>query len=131
MAPKLKAINLVFGQTRWVLNMNDLYLNEKLKVKNPQTCLYQEVHFHNFFGSHKLFLIVECWFCSCCFSMTSILGAKYLGFFSSGSLKMREKGISLAQIVYFWWEVCLSFNFWMIKLKSKRTSLKNIQAERN
>ena len=29
------------------------------------------------------------------------LGAKYLGFFSSRSLKMREKYISFAQFVYF------------------------------
>ena len=36
-------------------------------------------------------------------------------FFSSRSLKTREKYISLAQFVYFLREVCLLFNFWMIK----------------
>ena len=41
-------------------------------------------------------------------------GAKYLGFFSSRSLKLREKCISFAQFVYFLREVCLLFNFWMI-----------------
>ena len=49
-------------------------------------------------------------------------GAKYLVFVSSRSLKTRE--ISFAQfvyflknkhIVYFLREVCLFFNFWMIK----------------
>ena len=39
------------------------------------------------------------------------LGAKYLCFFSSRSLKMREKCISFAQFVYFLREVCLLFNF--------------------
>ena len=39
------------------------------------------------------------------------LGAKYLGFFSSRSLKTREKYISFAQFVYFLREVCLLFNF--------------------
>ena len=34
------------------------------------------------------------------------LGAKYLGFFSSRSLKTREKYISFAQFVYFLREVC-------------------------
>ena len=38
-------------------------------------------------------------------------GAKYLGFFSSRSLKTREKRISFAQFVYFLREVCLLFNF--------------------
>ena len=38
-------------------------------------------------------------------------GAKYLGFFSSRSLKTREKYISFAQLVYFLREVCLLFNF--------------------
>ena len=38
-------------------------------------------------------------------------GAKYLSFFSSRSLKMREKYISFAQFVYFLREVCLLFNF--------------------
>ena len=42
-------------------------------------------------------------------------GAKYLGFFSSRSLKTKEKYISFAQFVYFLREVCLLFNFWMIK----------------
>ena len=42
-------------------------------------------------------------------------GAKYLGFFSSRSLKTREKYISFAQFLYFLREVCLLFNFWMIK----------------
>ena len=42
-------------------------------------------------------------------------GAKYLGFFSSRSLKTREKCISFAQFVYFLREVCLLFHFWMIK----------------
>ena len=39
------------------------------------------------------------------------LGAKYLGFFSSRSLKMREKCISFAQFVYFLRKVCLLFNW--------------------
>ena len=43
-------------------------------------------------------------------------GAKYLGFFSSRSLKTREKYISFAQFVYFLREVCLLFNFWMMKV---------------
>ena len=38
-----------------------------------------------------------------------ILGAKYLGFFSSRSLKARE--VSFAQLVYFLREVCLLFKF--------------------
>ena len=48
-------------------------------------------------------------------SIEDDIGAKYLGFFSSRSLKMREKCISFAQLVYFLREVCLLFNFWMIK----------------
>ena len=63
------------------------------------------------------------------------LGAKYLGFFSSRSLKMREKCISFAQFVYFLREVRLCqniiVNFIIQKLKSKHTSLKNIQTETN
>jgi hypothetical protein len=59
------------------------------------------------------------------------LGEKYLGFFSSCSLKMREKYISFAHFVYFLREV----NFIIQKLKSKHTSLlrfkKNIQTEQN
>ena len=39
------------------------------------------------------------------------LGAKYLGFFSSHSLKTREKYASFAQFVYFFKEVCLFFDF--------------------
>ena len=39
------------------------------------------------------------------------LGVKYLGFFSSCSLKTREKYISFAQFVYFFSEVCLHFKF--------------------
>ena len=38
-------------------------------------------------------------------------GAKYLGFFSSRSLKTREKYISFAQFLYFLREVCSLFNF--------------------
>ena len=53
------------------------------------------------------------------------------GFFSSRSLKTREKYISFAQFVYFLREVCLLFNFIIQKLKSKHTSLKNIQTEQN
>ena len=41
----------------------------------------------------------------------SELGAKYLVFFSSRSLKTREKYVSFAQFVYFLREVCLLFNF--------------------
>ena len=44
-------------------------------------------------------------------SLISDLGAKYLGFFSSCSPKIREKYISFAQFVYFLREVCLLFNF--------------------
>ena len=55
------------------------------------------------------------------------LGAKYLGFFSSRSLKTREKYISFAQLIllslYFLMEVCLLFNF---TLPSK-----NLQTEQN
>ena len=40
---------------------------------------------------------------------TTGLGAKYLVFVSSRSLKTRE--LSFAQFVYFWGEVCLFFNF--------------------
>ena len=39
------------------------------------------------------------------------IGAKYLGFFSSRSLKTRENYISFAQFVYFFRELCLLFNF--------------------
>ena len=39
-----------------------------------------------------------------------LFGAKYLDFFSSGSLKTREKYINFAQFVYFLREVCLLFN---------------------
>ena len=42
-----------------------------------------------------------------------VLGAKYLDFVSSCSLKTRE--LSFAQFVYLLREVCLFFNFWMIK----------------
>ena len=42
-------------------------------------------------------------------------GAKYLVFFSSRSLQTREKYISFAQFVHFLREVCLHFNFWMMK----------------
>ena len=51
---------------------------------------------------------------SACY-LTGNFGAKYLVFFSSRSLKTREKCISFAQFVYFLREVCLLFNFWMIK----------------
>ena len=43
--------------------------------------------------------------------LAAIPGAKYLGFFSSHSLKTREKYISFAQFVHFLREVCLLFNF--------------------
>ena len=49
-------------------------------------------------------------------TMTEDEGAKYLGFFSSCSLKMREKYISFAQFVYFLREECLLFNFIIQKL---------------
>ena len=39
------------------------------------------------------------------------LGAKYLGLFSSSSLKTGEKNITFSQFVYFLREVCLLFNF--------------------
>ena len=45
-------------------------------------------------------------------------------FFSSRSLKMREKCISFARFLYFLREVYLLFYFGMIKLKNKHTSLK-------
>ena len=44
------------------------------------------------------------------------MGAKYLVFFSFCSLKTREFFFSFAQFVYFLREVCLLFNFWMIKI---------------
>ena len=47
------------------------------------------------------------------FSVSSrcVSGVKYLGFFSSRSLKTREKFISFAQFVYILRKVCLLFNF--------------------
>ena len=56
-------------------------------------------------------------------------GTKYLGFFSSCSLKMRENYISFAQLfllsLYSFCRKCvLLFNFIIQKLKSKHTSLK-------
>ena len=48
--------------------------------------------------------------CSELIKSTEDKGAKYLGFFSSRSLKMREKYISFAQFVYFLREVCLLFS---------------------
>ena len=50
-------------------------------------------------------------------------GAKYLGFFSSHSLKAREKCISFAQLVYFLREVFVLFNFIIQNLKSKHIFL--------
>ena len=47
----------------------------------------------------------------CKYQSKDYKGAKYLGFFSSHSLKTREKYISFAQFVYFLREVCLLFNF--------------------
>ena len=41
----------------------------------------------------------------------NLTGAKYLVFFSSRSLKTREKCISFAYFVYLLREVCLRFNF--------------------
>jgi tricorn protease-like protein len=58
------------------------------------------------------------------FSLSSNFGAKYLGFFSSRSLKTREKSISFAQLVYSLRKVCLLFNLILQKLKSKHTFLK-------
>ena len=43
----------------------------------------------------------------------SHLGAKYLVFVSSCSVKMRE--LSFAQFIYFWGKVCLFFNCLMIR----------------
>ena len=52
-----------------------------------------------------------------------ILGAKYLGVFSSRSLKTGEKYISFAQFVHFLREVCLLFNFGVMKftIMSRKT----------
>ena len=50
-------------------------------------------------------------------------------FFSSRSLKTNQnerKNISFAQFVYFLSQMCLLLNFWMMKLKSKHTSVKKI-----
>ena len=44
-------------------------------------------------------------------SIEDDIGAKYFGFFSSRSLKTREKYTSFGQFVYFLKEVCLLFNF--------------------
>ena len=44
-------------------------------------------------------------YCTLC----QVLGAKYLLFVSSRSVKLRE--LSFAQFVYFWGKVCLFFNF--------------------
>ena len=101
------------------------------------------------------------WISSWCFrylfeSRTTIpiistdFGAKYLMFFSSRSIKMREKCISFAQLVLlslyiFLREVCLLFNFWMMKFtitffwhncefyyrKLNTLPSKNIQTEQN
>ena len=43
------------------------------------------------------------------------------GFFSSRSLKRREKYITFAQFVYFLREVCLLFNFFKFTIMSKKT----------
>ena len=82
-------------------------------------------------------------------ALSDPIGAKDLGFFSSCSLKMREKYINFAQFVSIFLERSVFFtfqflndkfhnyvffdiivNFIIQKLKSKRTSL-NIQTEQN
>ena len=68
-------------------------------------------------------IIIGHWIRIACREMSDY-GGKYLGFFSSRSLKTREKYISFAQFVYFLREVCLLYNFWIMKLKSKHSSLK-------
>ena len=45
--------------------------------------------------------IFKCLQCGFSYTTQELLGAKYLGFFSSRSLKTREKCISFAQFVYF------------------------------
>ena len=61
------------------------------------------------------------------------LWCEIFGFFSSCSLKTREKCISVAQFVYFLREVCLLFNFWMIKftIMSKKLNWLNKLELRN
>ena len=58
------------------------------------------------------------------FSTAQCPRCEIFAFFSSRSLKTREKYISFAQSVYFLRKVCLLFNFIIQKLKSKHISLK-------
>ena len=58
-------------------------------------------------------LIIPLSFSSFFLYCTCNLGAKYLVFVSSCSVKMRE--LSFPQFVYFLRKVCLFFNFWMIE----------------
>ena len=61
------------------------------------------------------------------------LGAKYLLFSSSCSLKTREKYFSFAQFIYFLREVCLFFNVCMIRftIMSKTKSKLRILSFKN
>ena len=56
---------------------------------------------------------------------------KNIFFFSSRSLKTREKYVSFVQFVYFLREVFLLFNFIIQKLKNKHIPSKNLQTEQN
>ena len=97
-----------------------------------QNCAVRNIY--NRRAKHKMKnMLKTCWKHSRC---------EIFGFFSSRSLKTREKYISFAQFVYFLRKVCFLINFWMIKftimffltykivifiiqkLKSKCTSLK-------
>ena len=51
-------------------------------------------------------------------TIKSVIGAKYLKFFSSRSLKTREKYVDFAQLVYFLRKMCLLFNSIIQKSKS-------------
>ena len=61
-----------------------------------------------------------------CMALKDIKMQNIWVFFSSRSLKTREKYTSFAQFVYFLRDICLLFivNFIIQKLKSKHTSLK-------
>ena len=85
-------------------------------IKNPEILLIS-LWFKS--HSHKMFLFYFC----CRFILKKVTVMKtespfrceIFGFFSSRSLKTREKWICFAQFVNFLKEVCLLFNFWMTK----------------
>ena len=72
----------------------------------------QELYLHALYVIHRLL------------SYQKRSRCEIFGFFSSHSLKTREKYISFAQFVFFFEGSVSTFQVWMIKLKSKHTSLK-------